>query len=336
MKYVISSSIAVAATTILCLAIQCRAEKFGAPSHLFSSSSPWRQPVGFTHKIKQSDAILNALKQRRPEGLTINTDAWTPAVIYAGPGANRQDFAWSEWIMPSVPINLPLFTAVEYFKKVGDTDASVCLFDQERSINYSLYGLRRSRTTNLLSITAGGAFRNSGSGWWSNVTQPWAGRASGGAQCGGLVLASELRTGSVQHALAVGLPRALILKSSPAFPATTSDGTCVDPSSCVAMGSRIQLDPKLSTAELRKLGLTEPDIVVAKSWQTYGAYVVDSSGTFSLYIENGLGSGHSKYGLSKVWPAAIFSDLSILANHPDSPLESRQTMKQYVRRKNSA
>ncbi len=336
MKYVILSSVAVATTTILCLAVQCRAGETRAPSDLFSSSSPWRQPVGLTDKSKQSNAILNALKQRRPEGLTINTDSWTPAAIYAGPGSLRQDFAWSEWIMPSVPINQPLFAAAEYFAKVGDTDASVCLLDQERGINYSLYGLRRSRATKSLSITAGGAFQNSGSGWWSNVTQPWVGRASGAAQCGGLVLASELRTGSVRHALAVGLPRSLILKSNPAFPATTSDGTCVDASSCVAMGSRIQFDPKLSTAELRKIGLTGPDIVVVKSWQTYGAYVVDSSGTFSLYIENGLGSGHAKYGLSKVWPAAIFSHLSILANHPDSPLESRQTMRQYVRRKNGA
>ena len=321
------------ATIVVYLTFGCIANGQTAHSEIFSSTSPWRKMIGSSVSNQQSHAIIDALKQKRPEGLTINTDAWTPAVVYADESDPRRDFSWSIWTMPSVPTTSSLFSAALYFAKTGDTDASVCLIDQKRRINYSLYGLRRDQKTNALSISAGAAFRNDGSGWWSNITQPWAGRASGGSLCGGLVLASELSKGVVRHALAVGWPRSLILKRGPVFPATTSDGTCTDPSYCVAMGSRIQLDPELSTADLRVMGLTAGDINIAKALQNYGAYVVDSSGTFSLYVENGFGSGHAKYGLSKRWPSVLFDHLSVLANPPTGQLESLSSMGQYVRRR---
>ena len=302
---------------------------------LYGLHSPWRTPVETASAKPIRTELLRGLEAKRVRGITVNVDSWTPSVIYAKKADSRHDLAWTKWILRNVPLSNEIYRSASYFSTVGDTDASICLIDELAGITYSLYGVRSRKGPPGISINAGGALSRNGSGWWDNRSEPWNGRASGGALCGGLILASELRSQNLRHAIAIGWPRSLILKSSPAYPATTSDGTCEQPDRCIPMGARIQLDPSLKVSDLKKFGLNKTDILIAKALQKYGAYVVDSSHTVSIYVESGLGKGKLNYGLSGEWSQGIMKHLMIAPPPPEVRLESRKTMNIHVQTRNS-
>lgn len=300
---------------------------------LYEERSPWRQSVDSASSRRLSKDMLEELTNKRIRGVTINTDSWTPSVVYAEGHGSRYDMAWSKWLLRGVPVGSKVRKSAAYFSSKGDSDASVCVIDADEGVNYSLYGVKPSANPAGVSIVAGGALKNNGPGWWDNKGEPWIGRASGAALCGGLVLVEELRRGELKHALAIGWPRSLILESKPSYPARTSDGTCKQESRCVPMGARIQLNPSLTGGDLRRLGLKPNDVVLAKALQTYGAYIVDSSHTVSIYVESGLGRGRLEYGLSGEWPGALLRHLSIVAGPKPMPLEDRKTMSHHIQKR---
>jgi len=115
-------------------------------------------------------------------------------------------------------------------------------------------------------------------------------RGSGVPYIGGLLRVEELESGEIRHALALSSPinRRLITTPSADWeqeccsPAARTDGTGIGPE-YIPEGARIQLNPDL---DLDSRGLSEDAKVVARALQVYGAYVVDSGGGFSLYLQN--------------------------------------------------
>lgn len=296
---------------------------------LYGMYSPWRSKIEDFDGIALSQEAVVALRNRNIRAITLNTDAWTPAVVYSDHSTPRMNLSWSRWTLSLVPIGPKVVAAARFFASVGDTDSSVCVVDRNGGLNYSLYGVTVTGEPGSVTIKAGGVVRNNGPGWWDNNTQPWIGRASGAALCGGLVLAEELASRNVAHALAIGWPRKLINARAPVFPARTSDGVCHAPGECVAMGTRLQLNPNLSESQLKAFGLGPADIAIAKAFQKYGAYVVDSSDTLCIYVESALGDGRTTYELSHEWPSTLIEQLLLVAPPPDNHLESRETMGKY-------
>ena len=108
------------------------------------------------------------------------------------------------------------------------------------------------------------------------------GRGAGTPYFAGLVRPWELAQGHIDHALAFGY-------SSPAptyvYPATKSDGRGVSGTD-VPEGTRLQLDPAITDAQLIAWGLTPAARTIAHALQGYGMYVIDNSGSSKIYLED--------------------------------------------------
>jgi len=100
--------------------------------------------------------------------------------------------------------------------------------------------------------------------------------AAGFALLGGLVWPHELRSGHIDHALAITTP--FTRSGYVACPATHTDGRRADPTA-IPEGARIQLDPSFDVA-------TQPwpawKKALAVALQRYGAYVVDTGGALAV------------------------------------------------------
>jgi hypothetical protein len=136
------------------------------------------------------------------------------------------------------------------------------------------------------------ARRGANGGWaagWANVI-PLGGRGvfpkgngargSGFALLAGLIFPQELKSGHINHALAMSYP--MTRAGGPRRPASSSDGTSKGPGA-IPEGAHLQLDP---TLELSTLSLPRYELVIARALQIYGAYIVDTGGVISLFAVN--------------------------------------------------
>ena len=122
---------------------------------------------------------------------------------------------------------------------------------------------------------------------WSGVPprtasgSPFVSRGAGVTYLAGLIRPCEIERGRIDHALAFAYsyPR-----SDFVYPATKSDGGSSDPND-VAEGTRLQLDPALTDADLAALGCTGACLTIAHALQVYGMYVIDNSGRAKIMAE---------------------------------------------------
>jgi hypothetical protein len=119
-------------------------------------------------------------------------------------------------------------------------------------------------------------------------------RASGFVNMAGLVRPEEVQAGVINHALAIGYP--YTKAGGPVAPATKSDGRAATengtatgnpamPSGGMAIpeGARLDIDPSF---DLNSLSLQPWERTLAVALQTYGGYVVDTSGSTTIYAQN--------------------------------------------------
>lgn len=206
--------------------------------------------------------------------INVNQGSWTPGVFYADASTPRATWTLPNgWIINDAPVPASL-------QPSSDSDAHAVIVDTSRGLEYDFFGLTRSSSSpSGWTASAGVVGRLSGSGWWNNSLGPWGARASGAELVGGLILKTDVTSGSINHALACAAPKSLI---GPAIsPATTSDGS--GGSAAMPMGSRLQLDPSV---DLSTLPLEPGEAMVARALQQYGCYVVDSSSTLAIYAQN--------------------------------------------------
>jgi hypothetical protein len=117
----------------------------------------------------------------------------------------------------------------------------------------------------------------------------------------GVVRMSEIKSGSIDHALVFATNHACGPSGSGPyrFPATTTDGNYFG-SDCIPEGTRIQLDPSIDVDALPHI--TSGERAVAKALQRYGAYVTDNgSDRMSFEFEG------PKAGDVDPYPAAGFT-----------------------------
>ena len=254
---------------------------------LWASDSPINTPIpaGVAVLLGYGQGPLNGLP-----GVGFNGGGWGVAVFRDTSGARRTVTNPDGWKLDNVPAPAQFDEYVNAMAALGDTERHAVIFDGDRAHN--IYGGNPALTT----AGALGELRAAGSGFWDNNVGPWLGRASGFCSAAGAVLKSELDAGVVDHALAVGWPKDRI-GSAAVAPATTSDGSAG--SGGIPMGSRLQLDPTLTDAQILALGISAYYLPVAKAMQKYGAYVCDSTDWMTIYAESWNDAGKVS------WPAGF-------------------------------
>jgi hypothetical protein len=133
---------------------------------------------------------------------------------------------------------------------------------------------------------------------------PLGATATGLAALGGLIRPDELAAGRIEHALAVGIPRARY--GAFVWPAQRGDGVDTAPTA-IPHGTRFRLDPAL---DLGALGLTPPALSIARAMQDYGLIVRDQAGAVVLYGEDPKSLGHDPWpALLDEWPDKLLDSL---------------------------
>lgn len=155
--------------------------------------------------------------------------------------------------------------------------------------------------------------------WTGSGSTPGAARASDTNEGAGLTRPRDTRKprGSTwDHALVFSYKRTLAGKYS--WPALSADGTCSDPTTCVPMGARFQLDPGLNCK--RWPGLIQWQRQVCRTLQKYGMIVVDTNeGSPTLLSQHRLSLGSYRYpwdGQRINWgamPSELLSHFRVLA-----------------------
>jgi hypothetical protein len=124
---------------------------------------------------------------------------------------------------------------------------------------------------------------------WPGATRSWGASASSLSVAGGLITLEDLEAGTINHALAIGVP--MVRAGTYAAPAERSDGTSTNPAS-LPEGAHLRLDPKL---ELWKLGLPPLTLMLAKAAKRYGIYVRDGAGSVTFYAQDPTPTGTDPY-----------------------------------------
>lgn len=101
-------------------------------------------------------------------------------------------------------------------------------------------------------------------------------KLAGGA---GIIRIYEIQQGSIDHALVFGSNNTCA--EDFILPAISTDGKSTDKSTCLKIGSRIQLDPNIKLDNIK----SPYQKMIAKALQQYGAYLNDSAGTMGFYTE---------------------------------------------------
>jgi hypothetical protein len=189
----------------------------------FNAASPWNTPLptaGLEYTYAPMQAILAA---GRP--MTLAWNSWTDHVIYGDSSVDPtqnlvvNDPWGARWILPNVPVNQNVIASLQYAASQGDGDTSTCIFDNNTQGFYTFWhGVLDSTGQHIASISTGGYFPISGTGWGSNVYQqsPNPGAVAGSSYCGGVIRYSEIAnsTGTkpvINHALSIVWPNNFVL-----------------------------------------------------------------------------------------------------------------------------
>lgn len=273
----------------------------------FSADSPFNVRI---ENPRVTDYSARAMRRFLDQGHNVQlvTNIWGVAVFdTTGTGVPRVDlrFAWPpvHFIMRDVPILPEMLTYADWLNHPTggnstrlDYDARTCIYDASKKGFYSLGGVALTPSGDAITVIGGGFSPAAGPG-----AKTQAG-AAGTSFCAGLVLPREIKAGTIDHALAMQWPAALVRpvswSGSVVYPASHSDGTSTDRDAAIPMGARLQLDPALSDDDLRRLGAVSPgDFAIAHALQVYGGYIVDSTpGNAQIVFQNGFGKGREIYG----------------------------------------
>jgi hypothetical protein len=118
---------------------------------------------------------------------------------------------------------------------------------------------------------------------------PFGGTASGLPLMGGLITLRDMRQGTVDHALALGVPR--VRAKTFVTPANRTDGHYYG-WPAIPMGTRFRLDP---TLDVNSLDLPPVVRIIALAAQRYGMIVRDGSGAVSFYAQDPTPTGSNPY-----------------------------------------
>jgi hypothetical protein len=257
----------------------------------FSADSPWNQriPAGAASDPTSSELIADFAAQGP---LHINIKDWSiPVYFVDADHTSRYDVADSR---PGVfgqgfefPRRIPIPDGAIASPPV-DGDNHLCVIDRTQHMAWDMWWARQD-AAGRWSTGLGARTDLSGSG----VAAPWyavpreldaaRARASGFPLVAGLILADEIKSGRIDHALVFAYNHCRSGFFIP--PASTAQVTVPKTRNSfgIPMGGRIQLNPRW---DVERSGLSTSGKIIARALQEYGAYCGDYADGNILFADN--------------------------------------------------
>ena len=262
---------------------------------LYDDQSPFNQPIPASAVVDpESAAMVQTLIDSQT--LLVQVREYSSTVFFADSSTPRRDVAvacgpeWGLGVERLAQVPIPDWaepsndspgaggppSGCGQGANGGETEADnhMVIFDLETRCEYDFWQAR----------TEGGEWVAS---WGNAISMDSSGiyphglssRGSGFAFPGGAIWPDELLSGAIEHALAFSY--SFTRAGGPVAPASDSDGITADPSA-IPEGALVRLDPDL---DLDTLPLEPYERTIAEAMQTYGMWLVDTSGSsdISLY-----------------------------------------------------
>lgn len=198
------------------------------------------------------------------------------------------------------------------------SDRQIAILDPTTGKAYGLWQATYDSATNTWTAAWGGMTDLSGNG----IDQSGSATATNIARYAGVVTAAEFSAAVTAN---TGINHALFISSDIASalftgPATKSDGTnMAGVTTPIPEGTRIQLDPSIDIDAIP--GISAGEKVIAKTLQTYGAYVGDQGGARMAFVFEVTPDATSPTNPGAVWTNAGLSwDYYDMADIPWSQL----------------
>lgn len=267
----------------------------------YSPTSFWNTPIVTNPVIdpKSSSMIASAISEYASNAVLDNDNDWGMSYVYASSNSKTYTVACNTYCTGDT-ISFPIPPGAR--PNLGsDHHLAVINGSQELDMWDASYNASKD------SWSAGVRAVTDITGWGANCAQGQhcnGAIAAGFALLGGSIRPEEIANGVINHALALTTPatRAGYI----ACPATHTDGAS-DSANAIPEGALIQLDPSFNVS-----GQSWPawEKTVAIALQTYGAYVVDTSGALALYAVSDMNAGNTS------WASVGMTKFPSLSNLP--------------------
>lgn len=159
------------------------------------------------------------------------------------------------------------------------SEAHTIIWDPRSGVEYGFWKFGRDARGGITAIN--GYRYHTTPGYFGRFADGKAGRGAGTSYLAGLVRPWELTRGRIDHALAFAY-------AAPSrrfvYPASRSDGR--GDASDLPMGTRLQLDPRLTAVDFAAWKLSSPARTIARALQKYGMYVVGNARPSKIYLED--------------------------------------------------
>ncbi|MFL5780890.1 MAG: hypothetical protein ACJ760_06230 [Thermoleophilaceae bacterium] len=255
----------------------------------FKRDTFWNRPIAPTTPLDPDSAAVTEelLRQvqygmRRGPKPTINTSVSAPPVLTVGANQPlvRVRLDRPSGYAPELQRALAAVPLPAGARPAPGTDSELVLWQPSTDTLWEFWLLRRA--ADGWHAKWGGRMRNvsRGPGLFTASHEAWGESASGLPLPGGMITPRDLRSGSIDHALGLGIPRTRAGWFS--RPARRTDGA-TNCRHAVPEGARFRLDPTLDVASL---GLPRPVAAMARAAQRYGIFVRDRAGAVAFYAQN--------------------------------------------------
>jgi hypothetical protein len=268
----------------------------------FSPSSFWNTPVAADAAVDpQSPGLIASLNRRVEEeerlanGPWINTTAYSvplytvsakqPTVTVHLRGHRPERSLSAAWKAVPLPANA---------RPATGSDGILAVWQPSTGRLWEFW--RMAHRAGEWQAAWGGAMRHVarqqgvyGPRVWPGAHRWWGVSASSLSLLGGLMTIQQLRSGELNHALAIALPE--IRADAYASPAQRNDGESAEP---LAMpeGAHLRLNPAL---DLTALDLPPLTLCIARAAQRFGIFVTDRSPIAELYAQDPTPTGQNPY-----------------------------------------
>lgn len=252
----------------------------------YSKNSIWNTPIGPLPKYDINSAEMVSTLAFSNEGRIVTAgEAFNHPVYYADETTPRWDIRCmiNECTIASSDQDIKRTNVVKGVpiprdaQPGADSDGRMIIIDKVTHTEYNISKANRTAT-----------------GWeagtvsvynilWNGTPVGHSSRGSGIPAMAGLLRPWEIRQSRIEHALAFGYTETAENKC--VFPASKADGHSTQPFA-IPEGARLQLDPSLTEADFDRMGLSQNAKVIARALQEYGMILVDTSGSFKLYMED--------------------------------------------------
>jgi hypothetical protein len=288
---------------------------------LFAGSF-WSNPLPKATALSpQSANYVKRLRASvRRDGAWINTTEWSTPVYTVGSDQPTVGVTLDQPPGFNVPLRQALAAVPipDDARPSVDRDAHMVILQPSTDRMWEFWGARKTLLDGWHTRFGGMMENVSQNPGYFPSAPGWGATATGLPLIGGLMRASELAAGRINHVLSIAIPD--VRANVYAWPAQRTDGPD-ESAKAIPEGTRFRLNPKL---KLSKLDLPPVTKAMARAAQRYGVVVSDGASNVTFYAEDPAPLGFNPYFPS---PDALFGGESPAQLLQDFPWKALKVVK---------